>query len=74
MAPDSEIMLTDLEEECKAVARLIKDMMPPGVGFTLMMFTMGEGGGWMTYMSSAERSTMLRAMKEFIEKVEADPS
>jgi hypothetical protein len=48
-------------------------MMPPGCGFTLMMFTMGPGG-WMTYMSSAERSTMLRAMKEFIAKAEADPN
>ncbi len=71
MAPESEIMLADLEEECKAIARLIKRMMPPGVGFTLLMFTLGEGG-WMTYMSSAERSTMLEAMKELIEKAEAE--
>jgi hypothetical protein len=71
--PGKEIMLADLEEECKAIARLIKRMMPPGVGFTLMMFTMGPGG-WMTYLSSAERTTMLKAMKEFIEKAEADPS
>lgn len=71
--PGKEIMLADLEQECKAIARLIKRMMPPGCGFTLMMFTMGEGG-WMTYMSSAERTTMLKAMKEFIEKAEADPN
>lgn len=70
--PGKEIMLADLEQECKAIARLIKRMMPPGVGFTLLMFTLGEGG-WMTYMSSAERATMLKALKEFIEKVEADP-
>ncbi len=73
MSEPSEIMLAELEEHAKEVGRLIKRIMPPGVGFTLMMFTLGEGG-WMTYLSSAERTTMIKAMKEHIEKVEADPN
>ncbi len=70
---DREIMLEELEDLAKEVGRLIKDVMPKGVGFTLMIFTMGEGG-WMTYLSSAERTTMIKAMKEFIEKAELDES
>ncbi len=70
---DREIMLEELEDLAKEVGRLIKDVMPKGVGFTLMIFTMGEGG-WMTYLSSAERTTMIKAMKEFIEKADLDES
>lgn len=42
----------------------------PPVGFTLMLFTMEDGGekGWMTYISSAQRDSMLEAMEDFLEK------
>jgi len=39
----------------------------PKVGFALFLFTFGEGG-WLTYISNAERDTMLQALVEFIER------
>lgn len=67
----SEVRLAELEKKAREIGRIIKGQMPEGVGFTLLVFTLGEGG-WMTYMSSAERTTMIEAMKEFIEKAEPE--
>lgn len=39
----------------------------PRIGFTLLLFTLGEGG-WMTYISNSERESMIEAMQEFIAK------
>jgi len=40
----------------------------PRIGFTLMLFDFGSPPGFMTYISSADRSTMLEAMEEFLDK------
>ncbi len=66
------IRLAALEALCREVGGMIGDMMPPGVGFMMMIFTLGEGG-WMTYLSNAERDDMIRALTEFIEKQKAMP-
>ncbi len=42
------------------------------VGFGLFLFSFGEGG-WMTWLSNAERADMTRALKEWIAKNEAPP-
>lgn len=48
--------------------RLAKEL-PPEYGFSLLIFSYGEGGN-MFYISSAQREDMIKAMREFIEKNE----
>ena len=61
------------EEALKNIGRHIKnEMLPGGYGFALLVFNLGKEGG-MFYMSSAERATMIEAMKEFISNAENEP-
>lgn len=58
--PEIKKLLNDL-------AHLLGDQMPKGCGFTLLLFSYGEGGD-LFYISSAQRDDMLRTMAEFIQK------
>jgi len=58
-----------LREELKAYGRALKNSMPKGWGFTLLMFTYGAGGSMM-YLSSAQRGPMIESLKELIAKLE----
>lgn len=49
------------------IGDILKRVMPPGYGFNLLIFTLGEGGN-MFYCSNAQREDMIRAMQEFIAK------
>lgn len=49
------------------IGRIIAGQLPEGWGFTLLVFTFGPGGT-MSYTSNAERSDMLLAMKELINR------
>lgn len=60
----------DVLEVMREYARTLSGRLPPEWGFTLLIFTYGEGGA-MTYISSAERADMLKAMYEFI-RVQAE--
>lgn len=62
--------LEEAEQSARALGRVIYDVMPDGWGFTLMMFSYGEGGNT-TYISTARREDMLKALREMIEKLEA---
>ena len=64
------ILLRDLEKRAGEVGRMLKDIMPEGVGFVFLMFTFGEDG-WMTDASNAERGAMIKALNEMVEKLEA---
>lgn len=59
------------EATLKEIGKLIGGKMPPGYGFSLLIFKFGKGGG-MFYISDAQRADMLKAMKEFIANAEAD--
>lgn len=63
------ILLRDLEYRSRKVALVFKDIMPDGVGYAFLMFTFGDDG-WMTYASNAQRSDMIKALREMIEKLE----
>ena len=69
MARDSHRFRVPVEaeivEKLRAFARDLDVRMPQGYGFTLLMFPFGEEGV-VTYISNAERETMLKAMSEFI--------
>lgn len=59
-----------MDPEVKAtanrIAALIASTLPPGWGFALLTFPMGEGDGRMNYISNAERDTMRDAMRELL--------
>jgi len=60
-----------VEEKLREIGRTIKNTMPEGFGFTLLIFSYGGGkDGSMFYLSSAERDGMIEAMREFIRKHE----
>jgi len=67
-----EVRNAVVEEKLREIGRMLKDSMPPGFGFTVLIFSFNEGGGLgsMFYLSSAERDTMIAAMREFIQKHE----
>lgn len=68
---ESQRSLAELEElarrEVGAVGQTLKKRLPGDVGFCLFAFTMGEGPGWMTYVSNAERASMVEALREFLD-------
>lgn len=64
-----EVRNAEAEAKLKEIGRMLKEQMPVGFGFTLLIFNYGEGGG-MFYLSSAERQDMINAMREFIHKHE----
>lgn len=57
-----------IEEVLRKVGEVIKEMTPPGWGFTVLLFDVNTTKGSMFYLSSARREDMVKAMKEFIEK------
>lgn len=67
---DDPILLQDLEKRAQEVGRMLGPVMPAGVGFCFIMFTFDEGG-WLTYVSNAERSDMIKSLKETLEKLQA---
>jgi len=58
-----------IEKSLREIGEIIKAQLPAGVGFTLFMFDIGDEGG-MFYLSSAERTSMLKALREFISNQE----
>ena len=68
--PDYEVRDPEIERVSTEIGRMLKNVMPDGWGFTLLMFTYGADGS-MFYISSAERSDMMRPMREFLQKFEA---
>lgn len=55
------------ERALKLLGQAIKETVPPGMGFALLLFDYGPGGN-MFYTSSANREDMVKAMQEFIQK------
>lgn len=70
--PSYEVHHATAERILRETARRIKDSMPPGFGFTLLVFDYGKDGN-LFYVSSARREDMIETMKEFIRKQEAQP-
>lgn len=66
-----EVRNPEVEEILRKFGRMMKDTMPSGFGFALLIFTYGQGGS-MFYISSAERQDMINSMREFIQKHEAN--
>jgi hypothetical protein len=59
----------EVKETLRHMGRVVGKACPPGWGFTLLIFTFGEGEGRvLTYISNAEREDVLRVMQEFLRK------
>lgn len=70
--PSYEVHHAGAERTLRDIARTLKDVMPPGFGFTLFIFEYGDDvdHGSMFYASSSVREDMLKVLKEFIAKQE----
>ena len=55
------------EAMLKEIGQMLRKACPKGYGFSLLIFSFGEGGN-MFYTSNAQREDMIRAMQEFIQK------
>lgn len=69
MAAEYEIDDPEIKARIKSVGHRIKDEMPDGWGFVLVMASLGEGGATF-YLSSIERDSTISLMKELIERLE----
>lgn len=65
--PTYEVRNEAAEKMLNEVGKILRDATPPGFGFSLLVFSFGEGGS-MFYTSNAQREDMIRAMQEFIQK------
>jgi len=63
-----------MDEEIRKVANhiggAIGSALPPGYGFALLVFGLGETAGRMNYISNADREDMLAALKELVARFE----
>jgi hypothetical protein len=62
-----EVRHQTIEQQLKAIGRLIDHDLPDGWGFMLFLFSFGEGGSTF-YISNARREDMLEAMQEWIDR------
>ncbi len=58
-------------EAARTIGAELKRSLPPGVGFAVLVFDIGEKGN-LAYVSNAERTSMLASMREFIANAERD--
>jgi len=66
MSRDAE--LAELEARGRKLARTIADGLPQGVGFVVWLFEFGCDG-WSTYVSNAQRDSMIEALEELLKKL-----
>ncbi len=59
---------TELEEDGRRLADAIVEGLPPGSGFTLLVFDFGESGN-LSYISNAQRPDMLAVFQEMVRRL-----
>jgi hypothetical protein len=64
-----EVRNAEVEVLLRDIGKIIGNRLPEGWGFTLLLFSFGEGGD-LFYISNAQRDDMIRCMREFIAKQE----
>ena len=62
----------ELRAKLREMADYIKQFVPRGWGFTLLLFDYYQEWGSMLYISTAEREQMKKAMHELLEKWERE--
>ena len=61
----------EIERTCSLVGHKIKDEIPPGMGFVLLVSSFGPGG-FTAYISSQERSDTIKLLLEIAELLGRD--
>lgn len=56
------------EVEALKIARVLKDNMPNGWGFTLILYNYGDEG-FMTYLSTGQREDCIKMLEELLLKI-----
>lgn len=73
MGSDNRARLEEAERVARELGRTIGSRMPRGWGFILWLESFGEDG-FATYLSSIERDTAIRSLKEWIARMETTPA
>lgn len=60
-----------LEEEVGNIARALGQVVPDGIGFTLVLFNFGKGGS-MSYASSGRREETMAMLRELLDKMTSE--
>jgi hypothetical protein len=66
---DHRATLPEAELKSKDLGREIAKLLPHGWGFCLILFTFGDGG-FMTYLSNAQRASMKQALQELLVRLD----
>lgn len=64
---EHELDNPEIKELLNRLGNSLGAQMPEGWGFTLFLFTYGEGGS-LFYISSAQKADMLNTIAEFLQK------
>lgn len=56
----------DVRERLQEAARAIAVILPPGTGFALLAFDLGDVNGRLEYVANGNREDVCKAMVEFI--------
>lgn len=67
MSPQYEVRNEAAEKMLNEIGKALREACPPGFGFTLLVFSFGEGGS-MFYTSNAQREDVCKMMQEFTAK------
>ena len=70
MAVHRPFVEPEVHEAMKFSAEFITDLLPKNFGFTLLVFELDTDKGFMNYISSADRTDMLAALKELVANIE----
>lgn len=64
-----EVRNPDVEKRLEQIGEMLRESMPKGFGFVLLISSYGAGGS-MFYTASVERQDVCNMMREFIQKAE----
>jgi hypothetical protein len=67
--PRFEVTNPEIQKLLQALASKLHSLMPPGYGFTFLLFEFGGPGAPLFYVSDANRGDMIRTMQECIGKM-----
>lgn len=67
--------LDEAEDKVREIGRVVhQGLAGSGWGFMLVLTSLREAEGFSTYISDCNREDMLVAVRDLLDKVEADPS
>ena len=61
--------LEEAEIKCRNMARKLKEMLPNGWGFTIILYSYGDGG-FTTYLSTGDREGCIKMLRETADLIE----